>query len=132
MALREHEYKLDRETIIVSETDEKGKIVYANTDFCKISQYTKDELIGKPHSIVRHPDMPKAVFEELWATIKRNEIWKGVVKNRTKDGGYYWVHSTIYPSETVDGKVKYFSVRVKPTTDEIEQAEAMYAQMNQL
>ena len=127
MAVKDHEYKLDRETIIVSETDSKGKIIYANEDFCKISKYSKEELIGHPHSMVRHPDMPKAAFEELWNTVKNGQVWNGIVKNRTKDGGYYWVHATIYPSQTAEGKIKYFSVRVKPTTDEIENAEKLYA-----
>ena len=127
MALKEHEYKLDRKTIIVSETDVKGRIVYVNEDFCKISKYSKDELIGNPHNIVRHPDMPKAAFEELWNTVKSGKTWNGVVKNRTKDGGYYWVFATVYPSQTPDGSVKYFSVRVKPTTDEIENAKKLYA-----
>ncbi|RUM67559.1 MAG: PAS sensor domain-containing protein [Sulfurospirillum sp.] len=127
MALKEHEYKLDRKTIIVSETDAKGNIVYANEDFCKISKFTKDELIGQPHSMVRHPGMPKAFFEDLWHTLKSGQTWSGVVKNRTKDGGYYWVFTTVYPSKTPEGETKYFSVRVKPTTDEIEKAEKLYA-----
>ncbi len=130
MVLKEHEYKLDRKTIIVSETDAKGRIVYANEDFCKISKYSKDELIGNPHNIVRHPDMPKAIFKELWTHVQSGKIWKGVVKNRTKDGGYYWVFATIYSSQTADGSVKYFSVRVKPTTDEIENAEKLYATLH--
>jgi len=95
MSMKEHEYKLDRKTIIVSQTDAKGDIVYANEDFCKISKYSKDELIGQPHSLVRHPDMPKAAFEDLWNTLKSGQTWRGVVKNRTKDGGYYWVFATV-------------------------------------
>ena len=130
MSLKEVEYKLDRKTIIVSETDAKGKIVYANDDFCKISKYSKDELIGCPHNVVRHPDMPKAAFKDLWQTIKSGKVWKGVVKNRAKDGGYYWVYATVYPSQTTDGTVKYFSVRVKPTTDEIENAKNLYATLD--
>ena len=122
-----HEYKLDKETIIVSETDAKGRIVYANEDFCKIAKFTKDELIGKPHNIVRHPDMPKAAFADLWKTIQEGNIWKGIVKNRSKDGGYYWVNATVYPSQTAEGEIRYFSVRVRPTIDEIEKAEAIYA-----
>lgn len=122
-----HEYKLDKETIIVSETDAKGRIIYANEDFCKISKFTKDELIGKPHNIVRHPDMPKAAFADLWKTIQEGNIWKGIVKNRSKDGGYYWVNATVYPSQTAEGEIRYFSVRVRPTIDEIEKAEAIYA-----
>jgi aerotaxis receptor len=122
-----HEYKLDKETIIVSETDAKGKIVYANEDFCKIAKFTKDELIGKPHNIVRHPDMPKAAFDDLWRTIQSGKVWKGIVKNRSKDGGYYWVNATVYPSQTPEGEIRYFSVRVRPTVDEIEKAQAQYA-----
>ncbi len=127
MALKEHEYKLDRGTIIVSETDANGNIIYANEAFCRLSKYTKEELIGQSHNIVRHPDMPKAAFEDLWKCVKSGRVWKGVVKNRTKDGGYYWVYATVYPSQTTEGKTKYFSVRVKPTTEEIENAEKQYA-----
>ncbi len=126
--MREHEYKLTKGTIIVSQTDAKGKIIYANEDFCKISHYTKDELIGQPHNIVRHPDMPKSTFEDLWGTVKSGEVWKGIVKNRTKDGGYYWVNATIYPSE-YEGERRYFSVRVRPTTDEVEKAQEAYSEL---
>ncbi len=126
----EHEYKLDKETIIVSETDAKGRIIYANDDFCKIAKFSKDELIGKPHNVVRHPDMPKAAFEDLWQTIEAGKIWKGIVKNRTKDGGYYWVNAIVYPSQTPEGEIKYFSVRVRPTHDEIEEAEKLYATLD--
>ena len=116
------EVKLDKNTLIVSETDAKGKIIYANDDFCKIAGYTKEELIGKPHNIVRHPDMPKWAFKDLWDTIKKGKIWRGVVKNATKDGGYYWVYATIYPSKDTNGNLRYISVRVKPTQEEIQQA----------
>jgi aerotaxis receptor len=114
------EIELDKDTLIVSETDEKGVIIYANSDFCKIAGYTKDELIGKNHNIVRHPDMPRSAFKDLWETIKSGKVWNGVVKNSTKDGGFYWVYATIYPSIDVNGKRRYISVRVKPTKQEIE------------
>lgn len=126
----DHEYKLKKETIIVSETDAKGKIIYANEDFCKIAGFSKDELIGKPHNLVRHPDMPKAAFADLWQSVKAGKVWKGIVKNRTKDGGYYWVNATVYPSTTREGEVRYFSVRVRPTADEIELAEQLYATLD--
>jgi len=113
-------------TMIVSETDEKGNILYANSDFCKIAAYTKDELIGQPHNIVRHSDMPKVAFEDLWNTIKSGKTWNGIVKNKTKNGDFYWVNATAYPSTTLDGKRRYISVRVKPTADEIKNAEALY------
>ncbi len=121
-----HEYKLDKGIIIVSQTDEKGKIIYANEDFCKISKFTKEELIGKAHNIVRHKDMPKEAFEDMWQTIKKGEVWNGVVKNQAKDGGYYWVNATVYPTDE-NGQMRYFSVRVKPTEEEIEKAKKAYA-----
>ncbi len=122
----EQEITLNRNTMIVSETDEKGIIVYANADFCSIAGYTKDELIGQPHNMVRHPDMPKAAFEDLWKTIQSGNVWKGIVKNRTKNGDFYWVNATAYPSKTHDGKIRYISVRVSPTQDEIKNAETLY------
>jgi len=117
---------LDKKTMIVSETDKKGHIIYANADFCKISGYTKEELIGKAHNIVRHNDMPKTAFKKLWETIKSGKVWNGMVKNETKSGGYYWVNATIYPSISIDGLERYISVRVKPTEDEINKAIALY------
>ena len=120
------EVKLSADTMIVSETDAKGMIVYANADFCKIAGYSKEELIGKPHNYVRHPDMPKAAFEDLWKTIQNGKVWKGIVKNRTKDGGYYWVNATAYPSKNSKGVLRYVSVRVKPTDKEIADAISLY------
>lgn len=120
------EVELDKKTMIVSETDEKGIIIYANDDFCSISGYTKEELIGQPHNMVRHPDMPSAAFKDLWSTIQAGKIWKGIVKNKTKDGNYYWVNATAYPSTSSNGKKRYISVRIKPTRKEIEKAEELY------
>jgi aerotaxis receptor len=113
--------------IIVSETDAKGNIIFANQDFCKIAGYTLDELIGKPHNMVRHSDMPKVAFEDLWKTIQAGNIWKGIVKNRTKEGNYYWVNATAYPSKKTNGEIRYISVRVKPTDKEVANAVALYA-----
>jgi len=123
------EIKLDKDTMIVSETDEKGIILYANADFCKIAGYTKDELIGQPHNYVRHNDMPKAAFEDLWKTVKSGNIWNGIVKNKTDNGQYYWVNATVYPSIDADGKKRYISVRVKPTSLEVSNAKALYKTM---
>ena len=117
---------LEKNTMIVSETDEKGIIIYANDDFCKIAGYSKEELIGKPHNIVRHKDMPKAAFKDLWDTVQAGNIWHGIVKNKTKDGNFYWVNATAYPSKTIDGKKRYISVRVQPTKKEIENASKLY------
>ena len=122
----EKEIQLNKDTMIVSETDEKGIIIYANEDFCKMAGYTKDELIGQPHDLVRHSDMPKVAFEDLWKTIQSGNIWNGIVKNKTKNGDYYWVNATAYPSLDKNGKKRYISVRVKPTNAEMKNADALY------
>ncbi len=120
------EITLQKDTMIVSETDEKGIIIYANEDFCKIAGYSKDELIGQAHNFVRHQDMPKVAFKDMWETIQKGKTWKGIVKNRTKDGGYYWVNATAFPSQSANGEKRYLSVRVKPTQEEIFNAEKLY------
>ena len=112
--------------MIVSETDAKRNIIFANSDFCDIAGYTIEELIGKPHNIVRHKDMPKAAFEDLWKTVQDGKIWNGIVKNKTKNGGYYWVNATAYPSKNEKGELRYISVRIKPTDKEIEDAINLY------
>jgi PAS domain S-box-containing protein len=97
---------------IVSKTDLKGIITYANKMFCDVSGYTQEELIGSSHNIVRHPDVPKSAFENLWKTIKAKKIWKGVVKNRKKDGSYYIVNATIIPILDNRGEIReYVAVR---------------------
>lgn len=117
---------LDDYSFLVSETDAKGMIRFANEDFCTVAEYSVDELIGQPHSMVRHPDMPKAAFKSLWETVQKGEIWTGYVKNATKSGGYYWVFATVYPFSSCDGSAGYLSCRRKPTREEIEKHEALY------
>ena len=119
---------LDKNAFLVSETDAKGIIKFANEDFCKIAGYTLKELVGNPHNMVRHKDMPKKAFKSLWDTVQKGEIWTGYVKNATKDGGYYWVFATVYPFESCDGTKGYLSCRRKPTNEEIQKAETLYAQ----
>ena len=121
---------LDKNAFLVSETDAKGIIKFANEDFCKIAGYSLEELVGKPHNIVRHPEMPKKAFKSLWDTIQKGEIWTGYVKNATKDGGYYWVFATVYPFEGSDGSKGYLSCRKKPTSEEIEKIQRVYDQWN--
>lgn len=124
------EYILQESDFLVSQTDEKGKILFANEDFCKIAGYTINELIGKPHSIVRHPDMPKAAFKDLWDTVQSGKIWTGYVKNATKDGGFYWVYATVYPNIACEnGKCGFLSCRRKPSREEIVEAEQLYKTM---
>jgi len=120
------EIKLEKDTLIVSETDEKGILIYANEEFCKISGYTKDELIGQDNNIVRHPDMPKETSLELWNAIQAGEIWNGIVKNKTKNGDFYWLNATAYSSKDANGNKRYISIRVKPTDDEVKNAIALY------
>ena len=117
---------LDDFAFLVSETDEKGIIIFANDDFCKLAEYSVDELIGKPHNIVRHKDMPKAAFKDLWDTVKRDEVWSGYVKNATKSGNYYWVFATVFPTVTSDGKKGFLSCRRKATRQEIDEHDALY------
>jgi len=90
--------------VITSETDERGIITKASTAFCKICGYSREELIGKPHNIVRHPDMPKEAFKDMWDTIKSGKVWEGEVKNRKKNGGFYWVYAIISPKCGIGGK----------------------------
>lgn len=123
----DQEYLLADTDFLVSQTDADGKIVFANEDFCKIAGYTLNELIGKPHSIVRHPDMPKETFKVLWETLKKGNIWKGYIKNKTKEGGYYWVFATVYPNvRHKDGEIGYISCRRKANAKEIHTAFDLY------
>jgi PAS domain S-box-containing protein len=97
---------------LFSETDNRGRILFANEAFCKTSMYSRDELIGKPHSIIRHPDMPGKLFEVLWSTIGQGKVFRGVIKNRAKDGSHYWVQCTIMPIlDHRDQVPKYAGVR---------------------
>ena len=123
------EITLNKSTMIVSETNKKGIITYVNDDFCKISGYTKDELIGKPHNMVRHHDMPKVAFKGLWNTVKKGDTWNGIVKNFTKNGDYYWVSATAFPVIKKNGKMKLISIRTKPTKKEIAKSEKLYKEL---
>lgn len=117
---------LDDERLI-SETNLKGFITSANDSFCEVAGYTHDELIGQRHNIVRHPDVPREVFADLWRTLKAGERWVGVIKNRCKNGDHYWVKAFVSPIMESDAIIGYRSVRLKPTRDEIEAAEKMFA-----
>jgi len=109
--LEQYKKAIDQSTI-VSKTDKYGVITYANKAFCEVSGYSESELIGKAHNIVRHPDMPKAAFKNVWDTIKSGKIWQGEVKNLKKDGGYYWVNATISPIYDNDSNlVEYIAIR---------------------
>lgn len=123
------EWHFSSNQYILSETDEKGIIIYANDVFCEIAGYTIDELVGKPHNIVRHSDMPRIAFKSLWDDIQSKGFWTGIVKNLRKDGGFYWVHATAMRKVYQDGRVTYLSVRRVPNRSDVEACISLYAEL---
>ena len=121
-----NEIVLRDETLIVSKTNLKGQITYINKDFLDISGFPEAELIGEPHNIVRHPDMPAEAFEDFWRDLKAGRPWTGLVKNRCKDGDFYWVLATATPIREGGQITGYLSVRRKPTAQQVEAAERAY------
>ena len=111
---------------LVSTTDLKGVITYCNDAFCRIAEYSHDELLGQNHNIVRHGDMPKATFGDMWARLKQGKAWRGIVKNSTKSGGYYWVDAYVTPIYEGHQMVGYQSVRVKPKREWVDIASKAY------
>lgn len=124
------ETRVRADQYLISKTDRKGIITYANAAFINISGYSREELIGSPHNLVRHPDMPPEAFADLWSTIQAGEPWMGVVKNRRKDGGFYWVLASVSPIVEEGEVIGYASVRIKPSRAQIDEAEALYQQIN--
>ncbi|TAN66768.1 MAG: PAS domain S-box protein [Methylobacter sp.] len=120
------EHVLSDSDSIVSNTDLKGVITYANDTFIRISGYSREELIGAPHNIVRHPDMPPEAFADLWRAMKAARPWTGIVKNRCKNGDYYWVLANAAPIHENNQLVGYMSVRSKPEREQVEAADAAY------
>ena len=116
--------------VLMSRTDLVGKIVFANKNFVEISGYSEAELMGAPHNLVRHPDMPKVAFADLWTTIKRGVPWEGIVKNRTKDGNFYWVRANVTPYVENGVVVGYMSIRTKPRREDVDAAAKLYAAVN--
>jgi len=120
------------EDFIVSKTDLKGRITYGNRIFIEFSGYSEQELIGSQHNIIRHPDMPRAVFQLLWNKIQSKEECFAYVKNMSKDGGFYWVFTNVTPTFSPTGEIiGYFSVRRKPKLSGIEPVSPLYAAMPQ-
>ncbi len=116
---------------IVSRTDLKGMLTYANDTFVEISGFTREELIGKNHNIVRHPEMLPAAFAWLWKTLKDGRPWRGIVKNRCKNGDYYWVDALVVPVLKNNETIGYMSVRTEPTRQQVAEAEALYRQLKE-
>ncbi|WP_375748226.1 PAS domain-containing methyl-accepting chemotaxis protein [Vibrio sp. HN007] len=115
---------------LISTTDPDSIVTHANKHFCDVSEFTEQDLIGHPHNVVRHPDMPKAAFKQMWEYLKSGKSWMGLVKNKCRDGGHYWVSAFVTPIKSEDGRtVEYQSVRSKPTTAQIDRAEETYRRL---
>ncbi|EFA4125057.1 PAS domain-containing protein [Escherichia coli O49:H9] len=121
--------ELPKDANILSTTSPQSHITYVNPDFIKISGFTEEELLGQPHNIVRHPDMPPAAFEHMWSTLKSGRSWMGLVKNRCKNGDHYWVSAYVTPIAKNGSIVEYQSVRTKPEPEQVLAAEKLYAQL---
>ena len=115
--------------LIVSRTDPEGIITQVNQSFVEMSGYSEEELLGQPHYILRHPDMPRLAFKDLWDTVEAGKKWGGYVKNLRKDGGYYLVYAVVIPNIRRGELVGYTSVRRKPSRRKMEEALQLYAQM---
>ncbi|WP_161936806.1 methyl-accepting chemotaxis protein [Tepidimonas taiwanensis] len=123
-------YDFPADQTLISVTDAKGRITYANNNFVAVSGYTREELLGQPHNIVRHPDMPEEAFRDMWQTIlHEGRPWTALVKNRRKNGDHYWVRANATPVREGEQIVGFLSVRTRPTAEEIAAAEALYARM---
>lgn len=129
LPVTQHEQVLEPGAMLSSTTDLKGIITDANRAFEHISGYSRDELVGRNHNIVRHPDMPKAAFEDLWNTLKQNKPWMGIVKNRTKSGDHYWVDAYVAPLTEGGNVVGYQSVRIAADRQRITRAERLYRKL---
>lgn len=130
-AVTQREYPFPSGRTLVSTTDLKGRILHANAVFVEASGYALEELLGQPHNLLRHPDVPEEAFRDMWATIQSGHPWSGVVKNRRKNGDHYWVMANVTPLLDDGRPVGYLSVRSEPTRAQIEQAERLFALMRQ-
>ena len=130
LPITDNEVTFDARAAITSTTDLKGALTYINQDFLEISGFSSDELLGKNHNIVRHPDMPSAAFEDLWATIKSGKSWMGLVKNRCKNGDYYWVDAFVTPLKKNGEVVGYESTRFKSSDSLTKRAKDVYEKFN--
>jgi aerotaxis receptor len=131
LPITNHSYELADGAALVSRTDLKGRITYANPSFVEVSGYTIDELVGKAHNIVRHPDMPPEAFADMWDSLGRGLPWTGLVKNRRKNGDFYWVQANVTPLRNQGRTEGYMSVRSKPEPAQVARAEQVYSRIRQ-
>jgi len=118
--------------LLISKTDTKGIITYCNEVFMRLAGFEEGELLGQNHNMVRHPDMPPEAFQDLWDTVREGKEWHGIVKNRCKNGDYYWVDATVTPDvDASTGRITgYMSARRRATSQQIADATALYKEMN--
>lgn len=129
LPVSQQEFPFPSGRTLVSTTDLKGRILHCNAAFIQVSGYNADELLGQPHNLIRHPDMPEEAFRDLWDTVARGLPWSGVVKNRRKNGDHYWVLANVTPLSENGRPVAYLSVRTQPSREQVQAAEALYATM---
>ncbi|MGL4430999.1 MAG: methyl-accepting chemotaxis protein [Silvania sp.] len=126
----QNDYPLDDDTTLMSTTDLNSYMTHTNDTFVKVSGYQLDELLGQPHNLVRHPDMPKAAFADMWYTLQQGEPWSGIVKNRRKNGDHYWVRANAVPMVRGGQVTGYMSIRTRATDAEIAAVEPLYQALN--
>lgn len=126
----DQEFDYPADELLMSTTDSQGRITHCNAAFERVSGFSMQELMGQPHNMVRHPDMPPEAFRDMWATIGHGRSWKGVVKNRRKDGSFYWVEAHVTPIVQSGKPIGYMSVRAKPTREQVKAAESLYAKLH--
>ena len=132
LPITQQNYDFPADQTLISVTDTKGRITYCNRNFVIVSGYTEDELLGQPHNLLRHPDMPEEAFRDMWETIqKKGKPWSALVKNRRKNGDHYWVRANATPVRDGDRIVGFLSVRTKPSPQEIQVFDGLYAKMRQ-
>lgn len=131
LPITQREYPFPAGQALVSTTDLQGRILYCNPAFIEVSGYTREELLGQPHNMIRHPDMPEEAFRDMWQTIESGQPWSGLVKNRRKNGDHYWVMANVTPLLDGDRPVGYMSVRTLPDRQQVSEAETLYARMRE-
>ena len=129
--ITQQEYIVPEGATLVSTTDLNSRITYCNPSFIAVSGYRREELIGQPHNMIRHPDMPQEAFRDMWATIESGEPWSAMVKNRRKNGDHYWVVANVTPVLEGGEVAGYMSVRTGVTREQVAAAEALYAGMRE-
>lgn len=131
LPVTQNNYDFPGDELLVSVTNTKGEITHCNPAFVRVSGFAYEDLIGQPHNLIRHPDMPAAAFKDMWRTIAHGYPWTGIVKNRRRNGDHYWVSANVTPIMEGNKPKGYLSVRTKPSADEVRAAQALYARMNE-